>query len=323
VRIDPRPRDVGRLLDDALVLYRENLRSILIVALVVIFPVSLLWGLASSTYYSFIFTPEFFEPAPAAEAPDAAFVWMLVLQALIYLVVPIRWAANSFVSSTLFTASPELMAGAHPGVRSLAKTGLRRWLSVAAVLLMVGFIVGAVGLVAYIAALFLLIPLALVATAAPWLVLVGFALGVLGFSAIFLYVRARLAVAAPAAAAETGNPIAAMGRTWTLTRGRVWRTILFFLGVWMLSSALRTALYALGAALLVQPFTQALQSPEAFNPQVPLGVTVALGVLLALAETVVVPFDRLCYSQLYVDLRARGEGMDLMVRARELAGSDA
>ena len=43
----------------------------------------------------------------------------------------------------------------------------------------------------------------------------------------------------------------------------------------------------------------------------------------AMAETIVIPFDRLCWSQLYVDLRARGEGMDLVVRARELAGSEA
>ena len=322
MRIDPGPRDIGKLIDDAILLYRQNLRTILLTALLIVFPMALLWGLASSSYYSFLFSPEFIDPAAAGDVSTTFLVWTLVLQALIYIAVPLRFAANSFMSSALFKASPELMAGGHPGTKTFMRGGLTRWLNLIAVLVVVTVLVYTLAFLVYLVTIPMLIPFFLAGSVAPWLILVGIVLWLLVVGLGYVYIQVRFSVAGPAVVSEDGNIFTAIRRTWQLTRGRVWRTSLFYLGVWRLASALKGALYAPAAFLLADVFNSALQSPEAFVPDVPIWITVALGVFAALAESIVIPFDRLCWSQLYVDLRARGEGMDLVVRARELAGSE-
>jgi hypothetical protein len=62
-----------------------------------------------------------------------------------------------------------------------------------------------------------------------------------------------------------------------------------------------------------------LSSPDAARQTFSLGWTVFDGLMQGAAITLVLPFTELVTLLFYLDLRSRNEGMDLLIRARELA----
>ncbi|MBX3286968.1 MAG: hypothetical protein KF703_16595 [Actinobacteria bacterium] len=123
-----------------------------------------------------------------------------------------------------------------------------------------------------------------------------------------LYPMAIFAVAVPALLMEGLGPASSMGRSRDLVRGSGWRV----LGIVLLGTLLAFAFQAvvsipLGVLLLVDP-----------GPVVSQVITVLVQVL---ATVVVTPFSAALTMALYVDLRVRKEGFDLVLWAQRLGTS--
>jgi hypothetical protein len=127
---------------------------------------------------------------------------------------------------------------------------------------------------------------------------------------------AFLAVSVPVAAVEEPGVINALKRSFALVRGNFWRVVLVYLGMLVLSSQIEGAL---ASPILVRDAVIALQNPTTVVTQLPVAWKVAEGALQAAAAVLVLPFIELTWFCCYLDLRARNEGLDLLVRAQELA----
>lgn len=287
-RPDLSPRGVGRLLDDAIAIYRTNFRSIVKVAAIAVFPVALIYGVSQTLYFRGL-TDMFarLAGAPTGSAvvpePDAAMLVGYTLSAAMSLVYTL---SRVYFQSTLLHAGSALLEGRPPGTRQMLKDGLGIALPVLGVTLLVSVAVS---------------------TAA------GVTFFTLGAGGVVLAVY--LAVAVPAAAVEGAGVTGALKRSLELVRGNFWRVVLVFLGMLVLSSQIEGAL---ASPIIVRDIVLGLQNPTTVVTQMPLAWKVAEGFLQASAAVLVLPFIELTWFCCYLDLRARNEGLDLMVRAQDL-----
>jgi hypothetical protein len=113
---------------------------------------------------------------------------------------------------------------------------------------------------------------------------------------------------------EGTGVFAALGRSRELVRGYWWRTLgvalLFLLLVVIVASLLFAALGALIAVLAAAQGPAALQSPL---------YVIASSILNLLSSAITTPLTYCAWVLYYYDLRVRKEGLDLAVRAEELA----
>jgi hypothetical protein len=287
-RPDLSPRGVGRLLDDAIAIYRTNFRSIATVAAISVFPVALIYGISQTLYFRGL-TDMFarLAGAPTASAvapePDAA---MLIGYALSASMSVVYTVARVYFQSTLLRAGSALLEGRPPGTRQMLKDGLGIALPVLGVTLLVSVAVSTAAGVTFLA------------------------LGAGG-----LVLAAYLAVAVPAAAVEGAGVTDALKRSIALVRGNFWRVVLVFLGMLVLSTQIEGAL---ASPIIVRDVVLGLQNPTTVVTQLPLAWKVAEGFLQASAAVLVLPFIELTWLGCYLDLRARNEGLDLLVRAQDL-----
>ena len=128
-----------------------------------------------------------------------------------------------------------------------------------------------------------------------------------------------LSVAGEVSVVEQASLPTALSRSWALTQRSWWRII----GFAMLLGTLATLLQAaVSAPALIRQFVLSVSDPMAIiQPASPFWMTVE-GVFAALAVALVFPFSQLAWFCLYLDLRARREGMDLVARATDLAGDE-
>lgn len=109
------------------------------------------------------------------------------------------------------------------------------------------------------------------------------------------------AVVAPVVALERVGPLAALKRSYRLTSGRFGQVLGTCLLVAVTDVVLRTALTSIAAVVADQSWGW-----------------VADAVLSSVAALVVLPFVAGVSALLYIDLRARGEGLDLQLDARQV-----
>ncbi len=104
---------------------------------------------------------------------------------------------------------------------------------------------------------------------------------------------------------ERAGPIAAIGRSWELTRGHWWRTFGTLLVLWLLWLVLDIALGAtlLGAIATADDMSQATYAV----------LQTALSIVL---NAIVYPLIAAIISVIYYDLRVRNEGFDLQLLAQ-------
>ncbi|MDO8916136.1 MAG: hypothetical protein Q7W16_08660 [Coriobacteriia bacterium] len=291
-RPDLSPRSVGRLLDDAIAIYRANFRSIVTVAAITVFPLALIYGVSQTLYLRGL-TDMFARLAGAPTGsvagpePDATMLIGYVLTAAMSLGYML---ARVYFQSTLLRAGSALLEGRPPGTRQMLKDGVAVALPVFGVTMLVSLAVS---------------------TAA------GVTLLLLGAGGAV--VAAYLAVSVPVAAIEGAGVIDALKRSFVLVRGNVWRVVLVTLGMLVLSSQIEGAL---ASPIIVRDIVLGMQNPTTVVTQLPLAWKVAEGFLQAGAAVLVLPFIELTWLCCYLDLRARNEGLDLLVRAQDLtAGS--
>ncbi|MCX8007964.1 MAG: hypothetical protein N3B11_07655 [Coriobacteriia bacterium] len=282
--MEVRPRGTGALIDDAIAMYRANARPILLAALVSVFPAALLVGIGQELYLRTFF--EVVAASPGVSGPALPYEVLLGYGA----VMAGAWLmlfGRAYLDTCVIAAAPRMMQQRVTDVRTFLKEGLPRygWYLLTSWL---------VGILVQIAA-------------------------VLSFVALFLgglVAWALLSLAAAISVLERVDTAKAIKRSVELARphlGRILRLVVFV--------ALLTTLFegALASPLIVRQIVAAVQNPEAVFQQTPLAWKIVEGIVLAGAMTLVAPFAPLATFALYTDVRARSEGMDIIIRARRLA----
>ncbi len=279
---DVRPKNIGTVLDDALALFRANAKTLLIASACTVLPAALVMGLGQDFYYRGIL-----EAGASASGPsDSLVATMFASYAAIYLASMILWLGRAYLDSSVLSAAAEMLHQPVAGAKPLLKGGLARfgWY------LLTQFLVSMVVSVAMFASFF-----------------------VLGAGGLVLYVYLSFTVVV--IVVERASLGDAFKRSMDLVKGNFWRVIGYFTLVWLLMSAFQGAL---GSPVIIRQIVVTAQNPEAIIQPVSLVWKVLEGLTLGLAIAIPAPFAPLASFALYLDLRARNEGMDLVIRARQL-----
>jgi hypothetical protein len=283
--LDVGPMDVGRIFAGAFRVYGSNLRTLVAVVAVIVVPFQL------AAYLLVVAT------ARQAEVSTA-------VGRVPFLVAPdwVGWvsnAVNAFIVTPLLTAAVVATAvrayvGKRTGVGQAMRIGAPRapavlWFSV---LVALG--------VSLVALPFVLVGLSIQDTNRP----AGIAVILLGaMPAIYLSIRWLLGTTA-LMVERRGGP-AAMGRSWRLVRGRWWRTLgILLLGVLIL----------FGVGLVVGVIFVAVVLRAGLTA-LTLGILSGLGALVSIFA---MPFLALLVIHLYLDARARDEGLDRSALGRDV-----
>jgi len=287
VQPDHAPRGYGRILDRAFELYRANFRTIAISALIVLFPLAMLLGVTQvfSTRGLLQLFGTLAEPSQDAFLDQYSQIQSLSL--LSNLISPLFVAARVYLVACLFQLAPSMLAGSRPGVREMLRAGKSRFLWLLLLSLTVSLAVGT-------ATMFLLIP--------------------------GLIVWARLRVAHVATVVERAPIDKAFTRSWSLTRGAFWRTVGFAIVLSLLAVVLEAAV---DSPAVIRQIIASVNSPDAVFQEISPGWKTFEGVLAATATSLIAPFLEFSWFFYYLDLRARNEGMDLVVKAGEIAARNA
>lgn len=306
------PRRVGEILDDAIGLVRSNFRWLGPVMGVVMLPAAAAYSVVASFYMrSFL---EFFgstisDPLSAsATGPGPAVVVTGLLMNALGLVY---FAARALMDSTMFANSAQLLERRRVALKEALTGGLKSVGPLVAVQLLAGFISGAVLVAVVIVAVILSIALIAVDE--------GFGLaGLLGAYVLGLVLLAAVAtffsLAAPVVVIE-GSIGRALGRSFRLVRAHFWRVLLIIIATGLLVAQFESAV---AAPTLIREIVMGLRSSSAVFSQIHWGWKVFDGLVQGVAISVVLPFSASVVLLTYLDLRARDEGMDLVIRAGKL-----
>ena len=279
VRPDLRPKGMGRLLDNAFELYRANFKTITLGSAIVIFPFALMMGVAQSFYLRGFLG--FFSGMGNFGSPEE-FLGLQAWQMLSYAVSPAYGIARLYISVCIFAAAPRMIAGERVSLREYLRPGLKRTLWMVLTVWIVQMVVG-MGFV------FFIVP------------------------GVILFVG--LAVARVVVVVEDASLGQAFGRSWKLSRGHFWRII----GFWMAVATLMFVLQAVvNSPSAIRQLSASIQDPDAIFQPVSVGWKTLEGLFAALSTSLVYPFVELSWFFLYLDLRARREGMDLVARAQAI-----
>ncbi len=277
---ETQPRGIGRVLDSAFDLYRANFRSIALTSLAILFPAALVAGIAQAFYLRsyFSFVGSIFS---AGEPRLADLSDITSWGTLANMAAPILLLSQAYVTSCVLSAAPAMMAGHRFTVRELIRLGWSRvwWLALTGLL---------VGLLITIGAAFLVVP------------------GVI--------VWWRLSLARVVCVVEAVPVDKALSRSWRLTGGAFWRTVGFAATVSIIVFVLQSAV---NVAPAVRQIVASVQDPGAIFRQIPAGWRTLEGLFSALALGLVAPMQDLAWFYWYLDRRARTEGMDIVISARE------
>lgn len=283
---DHSPRGIGALLDDAIALYRANWKSMLALTGIVLAPISIAYAI-TSTFYLRAFA-EYFGPVinaavrggvPAVPQPDAA---IPVIGTIMSATSLLWWAARVYFTATLFANAPGLLAGETPTLREMLRAGATAFLPLFAVEMLVNMAVGFVGI---------------------FTLYIGSAV-----------VGVLMAVAGPAVVIE-GGVTQAFSRSYALVKHHFWRVATIAAGAYIVSTQFESAL---AAPVVVREIVFGAQNMSVLTSRIAWGWKVFDGTLQGLAMALVLPFLQTVFLLCYLDLRAREEGMDLIVRARAL-----
>ncbi len=244
----------------------------------------------------------------------------LALQAYLWVLIPIYgWAKFAMISGLISRLAfsqvnerPETETSARNIVNSRLWSFFITGLLVGLILfgVMLGWIIFGTGILAVVGILFgqsqnesvfIVIGLLLIIT-------------IFGFMYYFVWFYSRLAIAElPVAIEENDSPTRAISRSWSLTKGNVWRLQLIFFVAFLIIFPI---------SIVIQIAQGIFQILFAFfiPPESSLGtfIFVLFNVALSFASgALIVPFWQSIKAVLYYDLRARREGMNLQMRNNE------
>lgn len=307
------PRRVAELLDDSIALVKVNWRSVLGVSAVVVLPAAAAYSVVASFYLRSFF--EMFgasiDAASTGAIPEGPGPTMLLTAVALQGLGLVYALARAMFDATLYSSSPELLEGRRLPLRVMLKRGMKTVVPVVVVQILVVIVTWVVGGVALIAAVFAGVALTVLSpTAGIFGILGAYLLG----GATFAVVGTLMSLAVPVVVIE-GSIGAAMSRSFKLVRRHFWRVLFILVAVAALGAQFESAA---AAPTLVRELVTGLQQPSAFLGDIAWGWKVFDGIMQGIAIAVVLPFTSSVVLLNYLDLRARDEGMDLLVRARDL-----
>lgn len=143
--------------------------------------------------------------------------------------------------------------------------------------------------------------------------LVGLLIPMVISALVSSYLSIKFSVASPAMVLENLGVFAAIGRSWSLTRGNFWRlfgiNILTAIITFMVAGIFGGIAEALGAIFIVVGSS----SPEDMIAS--LNTTyILIMVMSTIAQLLILPFTSSVNALLYIDLRMRKEGLDVELR---------
>lgn len=300
-----RPLNIGEILDRTFRLYRHKLGPLFLTAAVLLIPIGILNVMViGSTMLDSLGSlgglgglPT---PSPAAANPFAGVLSIL------------SGLATSIVTLALTHQGVELLHGKVPTLSENLGKGVRRFFGYLGMGCLQGLLLG--GIIFAGAMLFFLV--GAIAPGETFLFIVGGIVGSL-FLVAAIYVGARWSASVPALIAEDLGPIEALSHSWELTKGYVWRAILF--GI---------LLNLLSVVVLIVPAT--LLGITAFvfteTPQI---IVTFVSALEQLFNVMWLPLYAVAYVIFYFDLRVRRYGYDIAQRVEQfesetrLAASDS
>jgi hypothetical protein len=283
-----RPLGFGEILDAAFTLYRRNFATLFFTALIVTVPLTLLAGVVESAGLA----------AGSGGQIGASFAMMVPSLLLILLGTMILWAALTWQTASVYE-------GGKPSVREGYRHAARALLP----------IMGA-GLLAMGAIIPVSLLLAFVVGFASLAVDVEIAAAVLmGAMVLMMFVlMASLFAVLHAIILERRGPLAAIKRSWSLSKGarlRIVGILLVSLVITLLPVFGIGAVAGLGTSMWDVAESMTLSPVQMFFQQL----------ISMLSSALTTPFMVACVTVLYFDRRVRTEAYDLEVAADELLAS--
>lgn len=286
-----RPLGFGEILDGAFTLYRRNLVTFLVTALVPTLALMQLLPLITTS-------------AGATASGDPAqilraFVSMMLILFLAGLVYIVMWAALTREASQAYLGQPATLAD---GLR----TGVRKVPAV----LGAGIVIFIALLAAYVAValLFIIIAGAGAASGSAGMGVVFVMVAAVAAAAAYVLVIALLFAVLPAIVVEDKGPLQAIGRSFDLARGALGRVV----GL-MLVTLIIVYLPIIAVLWLTGGFAD-MANPQAATGQ--FGTQQLLGTGVGVLTT---PFMAAVIVLLYFDRRVRTEALDVQMAADRLA----
>ncbi len=280
---DLSPRSMGRILDRAFGLYRANFRTVAGAAMIVVFAIALLAGMAQTFYArgAMVFFRDIFTaPGTAPPEPELGTIMELQLWAMLANVLALpMWIARIYIEACIYATAGGMLYGEKYTIRQFLRAGRGRFLWYALLSFLISMLSGFY---------FLIVPLVFVA---------GWALAPL------------------MAVTERADFEAAFRRSWRLTLGSKWRVVGFYLVLGAFTIVLQATVTS---PMVLRQIVASLQNPQAVFEPISVGWKVMEGLLSAMAATLVPPFVAFAWYSFYLDMRARREGMDLVVAASEV-----
>lgn len=304
------PRRIGEILDDAIAIVRSNFRTLGPVTAVVLLPVAAAYSVVASFYMRTIFETigQAMSDVTAAPPSDPMFVVIAMLMnglGLLY------FAARAMMDATLYANSAQLLERRRLALKEALGGGLRSVVPMVAVQMIVGLASGVAMVVVVMVAIVLsLLAVALSESLGIAAIFIAYGLAIAGWGAMGVL----FSLASPAVVIEGGIG-AALGRSFRLVRKHFWRVLAIVVASGLLVAQFESAL---AAPTVIREIFMATQSPTALFSEIHWGWKVFDGLVQGIAISVVLPFAASVTLLTYLDLRAREEGMDLVIRARKL-----
>lgn len=274
-----KPSTIPEIFDTATGLYRRNFARLVATGGVLLFPAGLVMGLAQIGYQ--VVAVGVIQGG--ARANPAGFGLIATVAAALLAVVSVYGVVAIFARGVLIVSAAHLHLGERLSVRQALAYTWKRALALIVTEYLVGLAVG-------IGTLLFIIP--------------GIAAGIF------------FSMAGAAVLIEDLSLFDAMARSIQLVRGHPWRVLLVLTAASALVAVLQSIVTVPGQLIVL---LRALQNPEALlQPTASVLVTGVQGLLSAIALAVVTPVQALLVTGLFVDLRLRREGEDLLSRVDAL-----
>lgn len=209
MQTDLAPKGIGRVVDEAIAVYRAEFRTLAVPAAWLLLPFGLFLGLAQATYLQTVMRA-------SAEAGDPfqyiGQVWDSY--SMLAGIVSVRSLVALYYFSCVLAATPDLLARRPVPTLAFLKGGARNFLWLFLIALLTGIAAG-------VGFLFLIVP------------------------GLLVYVF--LSMAEPVAGVEGASLDAAFRRSWVLVSGNFWRTVGFFMALGAVLYAMESAITSLSA----------------------------------------------------------------------------
>jgi hypothetical protein len=290
---DYSPRGIGKLIDDAIALYRAEFRTIAVPAAYLLLPLALVSGVAQVFYFRATFGTMSLSP----DAPEAASLGELYRIMAAYAVTMTALmgfgVAALYFASAVWNAAPALLTREPVAPGAFLRGGRARfgWVFLASIVV---YLVYTVGVTASFAGMFLF-------------VLPGIAIIVLTLVALV-----HLSMAMPIVVLEHGSIDGSLRRSVALVRGNGWRTVRFWVATSIVIYALQAGIGSFGS------IGSAVSATRNAAFSIPLVWQVVAGVVQGVGQALAQPLLYIAWMLFYLDLRARNEGVDLLMRAQAL-----